>query len=145
MATLTRLFMPLLPFKLMSSPLPDQKDTYRYTFPLADYVSSQEWPNNLTLVFWSHEYYMDLDEVGLRSFRYNLRPLLDPTWGDEMESQLKGGKFDASREDGLIVWSTIELDIEAREYAVYLARSSKNYATDQLYKPASAGVPPRGT
>ncbi|KAJ8067787.1 hypothetical protein OCU04_003385 [Sclerotinia nivalis] len=120
MATLTRLFIPLLPFTLKSSAIPAQSDIFRYTFPLPSFMSDQEWPSNLTLVFWSHTCLEDLGDLGFKSFAIDIRPFLDPTWGDEMDSKFKGSKFDAFRNNGLVVWSTVEWDIEAREASAWM-------------------------
>lgn len=51
MATLTRIFMPLLPFIPTSATIPAQKDIYRYTFPLPTFKAVWRLPNNLTLIF----------------------------------------------------------------------------------------------
>ncbi|KAF7945713.1 uncharacterized protein EAE97_004751 [Botrytis byssoidea] len=120
MATLTQMFMPLLPFSLESSAIPAQNDIYRYTFPFPSVISHQELPNTLILVFWSLKYFMDLGEMGSRSFINDLRPLLDPTWGDEMDSRFRGSKSDTFREKGLIVWSTLEWDVEAQEATAWM-------------------------
>ncbi|TGO68988.1 hypothetical protein BOTNAR_0017g00340 [Botryotinia narcissicola] len=120
MATLTQMFMPLLPFSLESSAIPAQNDIYRYTFPFPSVISHQELPNTLILVFWSLKYFMDLGEMGSWSFINDLRPLLDPTWGDEMDSRFRGSKSDTFRQKGLIVWSTMEWDVEAQEAIAWM-------------------------
>ncbi|KAA8570727.1 hypothetical protein EYC84_000122 [Monilinia fructicola] len=123
MATLARIFLPMLPFRLETSSLPAQNDIYRYTFPLTSSTRSPAWPLNLTLVFWCDKYLRELGEVGRESLMNNLRPLLDPTWGDEMNSQFKGANFDAFRKAGVIVWSTIELDVQTWTARVWMPRS----------------------
>ncbi|KAF7947548.1 hypothetical protein EAE96_008634 [Botrytis aclada] len=126
MATLTQMFMPLVHFSLASSAIPAQNDIYRYTFPFPSAFSYQEMPNTLKLIFWSHRYFMDLGDTGTSSFINDIRPLLDPTWGDEMDSRFKGSKFDTFREKGLIVWSTMEWDVKAKEASAWMPSTLVN-------------------
>ncbi|KAB8297733.1 hypothetical protein EYC80_001535 [Monilinia laxa] len=120
MATLTRIFVPLLPFNLESSSLPAQNDIYRYTFHLPGSKRYPEWPINLALIFWCDKYLVNLGDMGRQSFMNNIRPLLDPTWGDEMNSQFKGANFDTFRKKGLIIWSTIELNVQTWKVKVWM-------------------------
>lgn len=61
-----------------------------------------------------------MGNLGRKTFKRDIRPLLDPTWGDQKDSQYKGPKFDAFREKGVIVWSTLEWDAEAREARAWM-------------------------
>jgi hypothetical protein len=48
----------------------------------------------------------------------DIRPLLDSSWGDEVDRDFEGPKYDTLRDKGIIVWSTVtwELTKEANAW-----------------------------
>ncbi|KAF7910582.1 hypothetical protein EAE99_011200 [Botrytis elliptica] len=122
-ATLTRIFSPILPFVLESQKIPSQEDIHKYTFPLEKMYTVQEMPNNLTLLFWSDKLFREVGQVGFCAMYQNIRPLLDPTWGDEMDAQFKGIQFKTFREKGMVLWSTIEWNLETSEASAWMPSS----------------------
>lgn len=118
-ATPTRIFSPILPFIAESPKIPSQEEIHKYTFPLDKLHTIQEMPNNLTLLFWSDKLCKEAGQAGY-AMHQNIRPLFDPTWGDEMDAQFKGVKFEAFRERGVALWSTIEWNLEASEASAWM-------------------------
>ncbi|TEY39226.1 hypothetical protein BOTCAL_0466g00080 [Botryotinia calthae] len=100
--------------------------SFQYNFPFTSVSSHQEFPDTLTLIFWSHRYFMDSGEMSPWSFNNEIRPLLDPIWGDEIDSRFKGSKLDTFREKGLIVWSTLEWDVGAKKASAWVPSTLVN-------------------
>ena len=113
MATLAQLFQPLLPFSLTSPNIPEAHDIYNYHFHIPEYINERAQPSCLALVFMNCEV-ASLGKVGSEAFGMNLRPVLDPSWGDEVEAKWKGAGFESLREQGLVMWSTFTFNVEKK-------------------------------
>lgn len=64
----------------------------------------------------------DGNKLAISTFMADLRVLLDPSWGDEMDSPLKGAQFDSFREKRVAVWTTYEWDLEKKEVTVWMSQ-----------------------
>ena len=120
MATLAALFQPLLPFAVLSPLIPSLSSVYRYTFHLPSYITTQGPSSSLALVFIDHSLLRALGKSGLMAFKTNLRLILDPSWGDEVDGSVKGGAWETMRESGLRVWSTLKWDVEKKEASAWM-------------------------
>lgn len=120
MATLAALFQPLLPFAVLSPLVPSLGSVYKYTFHLPSYITTQGQSSSLALVFIDHSLLPPLGKSGFMAFKTNLRLILDPSWGDEVDGTVKGGHWDTMRERGLRVWSTLKWDAERREASAWM-------------------------
>lgn len=49
----------------------------------------------------------------MKALRYDSRSLFDPSWG-EIDSRVRGPKFDEMRQKGLIAWSTVKWDTKEK-------------------------------
>ncbi|TVY92831.1 hypothetical protein LAWI1_G006042 [Lachnellula willkommii] len=68
----------------------------------------------------NHSLLPPLGKSGFKAFKTNLRLILDPSWGDEVDGSMKGGRWDMVREKGLRVWSTLKWDAEKREASAWM-------------------------
>jgi hypothetical protein len=123
MATLAQLFQPLLPFLLTSPNVTSLNSIYKYMFSLPDYNNFHPQPSCLTLVFIEDNSMLPIAKSGNRSLSTNLRELLDPSWGDEVDGKVKGAIFEAFREQGLAVWSSFTWDAKNKEASVWMPES----------------------
>jgi hypothetical protein len=127
MATLARIFQPLLPFSLTSANVPQEKEIYKYQFSIPTYENILPRPSNLMLAFFNHAYCgTPRDpwfEVIMTALRNDSRSLLDPSWGDEVDSKVKGSVYDNLINKGLIAWSTFEWDTEKKVASAWMPES----------------------
>lgn len=105
-ATLTRLFEPLLPFSLSPTTdiLPSLQSIYEYEIHQPHYVDRDCQYCNLVLVFWNAALLPRPCSV------MELRQLLDPSWGEEVEAKFKGEEVRRFREEGVRLWSSFRWD-----------------------------------
>jgi hypothetical protein len=115
LAYLAQLFRPLLSFSLNTPIIPTVNDIYKYTFDLLDYVNNDAYPNKLVLIFIDSKLLMALGGLGRRHLKQNIRPPLDPSWGDEVDSSVKDLAFEKLRDEGLAIWSAINWDVKSKE------------------------------
>ncbi|KAE8445339.1 hypothetical protein EG329_013461 [Mollisiaceae sp. DMI_Dod_QoI] len=127
MATLARLFQPLLPFSLNSTAIPSQKEIYKYHFSIPTYENHLPRPSNLMLIFFNNKYCGhprdSCFEVIMKALKNDSRTLLDPSWGNEVDNTLKGFIFENLREKGLVAWSTCAWDIEKKVASAWMPES----------------------
>ena len=119
MATLAQLFQPLLPFQLTSKSVPALKDIYKYTFYLPDYLSTLPSDNSLALVLMDKFLMCPLMHAQCDHDQFDLRPLLDPSWGDEVDGFFEGKPYEILRGKGIAVWTAVEWEVEARLASVW--------------------------
>ena len=110
MQTLTRMFRPQIGFGLLDHALPPERAIWQYSFCGLDYVPLRPQLNCLVLVFWNDAM---LSATG-EAYMTNLRPLLDPSWGDEVDESWKGERFERFRERGVVLWSAAAWQREKR-------------------------------
>ncbi|CAD6442686.1 33fe9913-89e2-439c-a543-4123e27a11e9 [Sclerotinia trifoliorum] len=111
MATLTRIFEPLLPFLLPSpAAIPEAKNIFNYKFHLSN-ISRKRDPSirlgHLTLLFYD---YGALRKCGM-SIPVLLFSIVGVPTGEKDEAD-KSAEIENFRENGLFVWTTIEYDAE---------------------------------
>ncbi|KAF7879570.1 hypothetical protein EAF04_000765 [Stromatinia cepivora] len=116
MGTLARIFEPLLPFSLTSmAVIPKANDIFNYKFHLSNVRRKRDHSirsGHLALVFYDHDV-LERCGKGLEViFLVNLRHLLDPSWEVEKGGEDTDAKIKDLRENGLVVWTTIEYDVE---------------------------------
>lgn len=132
MATLARLFEPLLPFALTSDAIPKENDIYLYSFTLLNHERTSENSGDsvfLSLAFWDRELAADAGLYALGSLGNNLRSILDPTL-DEIAHKipgLDGPALKNLREHGLVVWSTITWDERKKEASAWMPEKLVHY------------------
>jgi hypothetical protein len=66
---------------------------------------------------------MPIAKSGNESFFTNLRELLDPSWGDEVDGKVKGAIFETFKEQGLLLWSSFTWDTKKKEASVWMPES----------------------
>lgn len=110
MRTLTRMFRPQVGFALLEHVLPPEGAIWRYRFCGLDYADLMGQLNCLVLVFWDD----DLMEATGQAWRRDLRGLLDPSWGDEVDEDWRGKRFERFREKGVVMWSAAGWEREER-------------------------------
>ncbi len=79
LATLARICQPLLPFRLISSAIPDPENIYKYSFQLPGYANIAPQPSCLIMVFMKESLFPDSNAAA--SVLSNLRMFLDPRDG----------------------------------------------------------------
>ncbi|KAF8865274.1 hypothetical protein BDZ45DRAFT_441521 [Acephala macrosclerotiorum] len=79
---------------------------------------------------------LDIAAAAIEDFEQDIRPLLDPTWIDEVDKDYKGLNYDKLRENGLVVWSTIIWDWKKAVSAWML----KNFIDGLVKKGISCGL-----
>jgi hypothetical protein len=126
MATLTAVFDPLLPFSLPTNLypfIPPISDVLSYSFHLKDYERVQYFAgtNCLLLVFWNQQMKKDTFDEDL--VWKDLRLILDPSWGDEVDINFKGKAFEAFRNKGVLVWSAFNWDLESKTATVWMSKT----------------------
>ncbi|KAH6667869.1 hypothetical protein B0J14DRAFT_173776 [Halenospora varia] len=120
LATLMRIFEPLLPFQLSESLVPEKEDIYRYNFHLPGYNSSNPQPSCLALLFMSHKYTSSIpDNAATDRLKFYPRTLLDPA-ADESESSLKSSQYEVLRQNGLVLWSSFAFDVEKKVVSAWM-------------------------
>ncbi|KUJ24365.1 uncharacterized protein LY89DRAFT_19491 [Mollisia scopiformis] len=123
MGTLARIFEPLLPFALTSEAIPADDDVYHYTFHLPSHEKNREnaaASAYLALGFWDIRF---VPRLGIIALQHDLRALLDPSWGDEVDRDFQGPAYEKFREKGLFLWSTITWDGEKKEASAWMSKS----------------------
>lgn len=115
MGTLTKIFEPLLPFPLLSLlVIPNENDIFKYKFNLSNVHLAQKFSINVghaALVFCDDRILKACaDGEGLAALG-DMRSVLDSCWGDEKDGTYRIPSVVDLRENGLIVWSTIEYDV----------------------------------
>ncbi|KAH6667863.1 hypothetical protein B0J14DRAFT_173642 [Halenospora varia] len=126
--TLTRLFQTLLPFSLSKSlSIPSLDEIHEYAFHLHNYNSMLPQPSCLILAFWDNDYLDALEPGGGHfstfQFRMDIRPVIDPSWGDEVDAETKGKKFREFREKHIVFWSTFDFDVKKQVARAWIPRS----------------------
>jgi hypothetical protein len=61
----------------------------------------------LALILWDQHLILDIGDAAVEDLHHDIRPLLDSSWGDEIDRDFKGSKYDTLRDKGIIVWSTV--------------------------------------
>ena len=133
MATLAQLFQPLLPFSLISPKVPALEDIYKYSFQLTEYDNSGAQASCLALVFLHSGFLKPLGTVGFEAVKTNLRPILDPSWGDEVDAELKGPDFEALREKGIALWSTLTFDVQTKVASAWMPESFVEMVSAEMW------------
>jgi hypothetical protein len=110
MKTLTQMFRPQIGFALLEHVLPPESTIWKYSFCGLDYVGFSPQLNCLVLVFWDDKMLRATGDACMM----DLRPLLDPSWGDEVDADWRGERFERFRERGVAVWSSAAWGIERR-------------------------------
>jgi hypothetical protein len=106
---------PLLPFSLASESIPSKEEIYNYTFRLPNHEAHEFNPAAsayLALILWDHKIILDIGDAALEDLKHDIRPLLDSTWGDEVDRDFKVPKYDTLRQKSIIVWSTFTWDVK---------------------------------
>ena len=104
LATFTAIFQPLLPLYISPTLLPQRESIHRYSFSLTRSMELRPQSQNMILVLFD-------DKIVPPEAMFNVRPLLDPSWG-EIDSRFEDPRFQMGRKEGIFVWLTIERDFE---------------------------------
>lgn len=134
MATLARMFAPLLLFVLTSDEIPAEDEIYQYAFHLPNHKKDRQNTDAsayLTLVFWDQSLVLGTGKLALQR---DLRALLDPSWGDEVDRDFKGATYEKLREDGLIVWSTMTWDHNRKEASAWMPQTFVDGLVEKKFK-----------
>jgi hypothetical protein len=96
MRTLARIYEPILPFSLASKTIPPKDEIYNYTFYLRNHEIDEfnrAASAYLTLILWDQHLILDIGDAAVEHLQYDIRPLLDSSWGDEMDQDFYGPKL----------------------------------------------------
>lgn len=84
----------------------------------------------MVLSLGKHAFYFDFWDPALFSSlefskssmgsRNDLRSLIDPSWGDEVDEMLKKPSYEMFRREGVILWSRFEFDVRAKVASVWM-------------------------
>ncbi|TVY65622.1 hypothetical protein LSUE1_G006743 [Lachnellula suecica] len=125
MATLARIFQPLLPFSVPKNVL-SLEPIYGYNFYLQSYVPMAGQINCLVLVLWNDDCLNSVgDELlgGVSSMHRDLWPVMDPSWGDEVDKIFKGSACEKFRETEAVFWSTFKCDLKTKIATAWMPES----------------------
>jgi hypothetical protein len=126
MRTLARIYEPILPFSVASETIPSEDEIYNYTFYLRNHDIDQfntATSAYLALILWNHHLILDIGDAAIEHLHHNIRPLLDSSWGDEVDRDFKGPKYDTLRDKGIIVWSTVTWDVKKKEAKAWMPKT----------------------
>ncbi|QSZ30611.1 hypothetical protein DSL72_000168 [Monilinia vaccinii-corymbosi] len=135
MRNLANIFSPLLPFRLDPNLIYPLDKIHEYKINFRSFLAShntQTLPTCLILVFWGS----GINPNGFRSLEpdNNLRVLLDPSWGDEVNGFCKGEKYENWRAKDVIVWSTFKFDIRKKKVTVWMPQDLVDQMMDGEWK-----------
>jgi hypothetical protein len=135
MRTLARIYEPILSFSVASETIPSEDEIYNYTFYLRNHEIDQfntAASANLALILWDHHLILDIGDAAIEHLHHNIRPLLDSSWGDEVDRDFKGPKYDTLRDKGIIVWSTVTWDVKKKQAKAWMPKKfvCELYRTD---------------
>ncbi|KAH8665117.1 hypothetical protein BGZ60DRAFT_516386 [Tricladium varicosporioides] len=120
LATLMRLFEPILPFQVADELTPRKEEIYQYNFHLPGYDNSNPQPSCLALLFMSHNYTSSIpNNAAMDRLKLHPRSLLDPA-AYESEASLKSSQFEALRGNGLVLWSSFTFDVENKVASAWM-------------------------
>lgn len=122
MGTLAQLFQPLLPFELTSKNVPRLENIYKHTFRIMGYLEDKPRDNNLALLFVSSRRLDAFNIPTNLNFCQNMRPFLDPTWG-EKDTEFQGKEFEDFREHGIMLWTAFKFDLKSHEASVWMSEN----------------------
>jgi hypothetical protein len=125
MATLATFFQSLLPFAVTSPLVPKVNSIYKYTFHLPRSMPHQAQSLSLALLFINNRLVALLGDTGLETIVRDIRAALDPSWG-EVNSSVKGPKWETFREKGLIIWTTFTWDVYHKTASAWMPESFVN-------------------
>lgn len=134
LATLARIFQPLLPFQLISPTIPLPEQIFKYSFSLEGYTNLLPQPNCLILVFINE--FLFPKKKTPKSVLYDLRLFLDPST-DELVPDFKDRSIEQMNEEGIIVWTSFDWD---KERKVANAWMSEAFASKVGMKGWSVGL-----
>jgi hypothetical protein len=123
MATLATLFQPLLPFTVTSPLVPDISSIYKYNFAIPSYFPKQTQSASLALVLIDSLLIAPLNKTDFTVLMTDLRAVLDPSWGDEVDGSVKGAQWEKLREKGLVIWTTFTWDVAQKQASAWMPES----------------------
>jgi hypothetical protein len=130
LATLARLFQPLLPFKLVSSAIPDSSDIYKHSLRLPGYENIAPQPSCLVVVFMKESLFPDSKAPA--SMLFNLGFFLNPST-DEMVDEFKIAEVEQLRDEGVRVWSTFHWDGDAKMASLWMSEGLVNEMAEKKW------------
>jgi hypothetical protein len=72
---------------------------------------------------WNQHLVLDIGDAAVEHLQYDIRPLLDSSWGDETDQDFAGPKYDTLRENSIIVWSTVTWDVTKKEAKAWMPKT----------------------
>lgn len=123
MALLSQVFATLLPFSPTSAVIPSADDIWHFIFPIPNYKNYEgATASPLALILWKEEGLDAIGPSGMFLFR-DARRLLDPSWGDEVDTDFSGDRFEQLRREGILVFSSFTWDGKKKEASAWMSRT----------------------